>query len=54
MVAICGAMVSENAIELVRGVGELSLTWTVKLDTVAVFAVPEIKPPDARPIPVGS
>jgi hypothetical protein len=53
VVVIRGAIVSEKAIELMSGVGELSVTWTVKVETVAVFAVPEIVPSDARPIPAG-
>jgi hypothetical protein len=54
VVVICGAMVSEKAIMLVRGVDELSATWTVKLATVAVFAVPETWPLNASPIPPGN
>jgi len=46
-------MVSEKAIDAVSGVGELSATWTVKLETVAMLAVPEIRPLDAKLIPVG-
>ena len=43
-VAIWGAMLSVKLCELVKAGAELSLTWTVKLATVAVLVEPEITP----------
>lgn len=53
-VVIWGAMLRLKLCEFVNAGIELSATRTVKFDTVAVVAVPEITPFPASPIPGGN
>jgi hypothetical protein len=54
VVVIRGAIVSPKPFVLKATVAELSATWTVKLETVAVFTVPERTPLGASVRPPGN
>lgn len=47
-VVIFGTIESEKSFELVSGVAELSVTWTVKPNDVETFTVPDRTPPGDR------